>query len=98
MTEFCSLMTVEVEVSLAFLTFNHGMDGLSPLLERLVDSPPCSFTVEFSAPQDADKIMKAQQKAADTTQRQREFSIDLLMCWQRRHTLLMKAALTSVGF
>ena len=53
-TEFYSLMTVEVADSWAVLTFNHGMEDLSPL-EYLVSSPPDAFTIEFFALQDADK-------------------------------------------
>ena len=62
-TGFCSLITVEVAVNLAIFTFNHGIEGLLPLVERVVGSPPGAHTAEFSALQDAKTVMKAHQKA-----------------------------------
>ena len=35
-TGFCSLVSVDVDVSLAVITFNHGLKGLSPLCNCLV--------------------------------------------------------------
>ena len=51
-TGFCFLITVEVAVNLAVLTFNHGMEGLLPLVERVVGSPPDAHTAECFALQD----------------------------------------------
>ena len=71
-TGFCSLITVEVAVNLSVLTFNHGMDGLLPLVERVVGSPPGAHTTEFFALQDAKRVMKAHQKTEVMSQRQRK--------------------------
>ena len=54
------------------LAFNHGMEGLSPWLERLVGSLPDAFTLKFFASRDADGRMQAQQKAEDLSQRHRK--------------------------
>ena len=43
-TLFCSLVSVDIAVNLAMITFNHGLEGLSPLFVHLLGSPPSSFT------------------------------------------------------
>ena len=42
-TGFGSCITVEIAVHLAAVTFNHGLEGLSPLFKNLFGSSPCGF-------------------------------------------------------
>ena len=57
-TGFCSLVSVEIAVSLAVITFNHGLEGLSPLFEQLLGSPPSAFTANYIASSDAKQTKK----------------------------------------
>ena len=41
---FCSLVSVDIAVNLAAITFNHRLEGLLPLFEQVICSPPSSFT------------------------------------------------------
>ena len=66
-TGFCSLVGVEIAVSLAVITFNHGLEGLSPLFEQLLGSPPRTFISS-----DEKRIKNAEQKARCTSQRRRK--------------------------
>ena len=48
-TGFCSLVSVEIAVSQAVITFNHGLEGLSPLFEQLLGSPQRAYTANYIA-------------------------------------------------
>ena len=57
-TGFCSLVSVDIGVNLVVITFNHGLEGLSPLFEQLLGSPPSAFTANYIAFSDAKRIKK----------------------------------------
>ena len=65
-TGFCSA------VNLAAITFNHGLEGLSPLFEQIIGSPPNAFTASFITSSDDERSMKAGRKAECTNQRRRK--------------------------
>ena len=46
-TGFCSLVSVDIAVNLAAITFNHGLEGLLPLFVELIGSPPSAFTANY---------------------------------------------------
>ena len=71
-TGFCSLVSVDIAVNLAAITFNHGLEGLSPLFEQVIGSPPIAFTANYITSSDEKRFMKAGQKAECTSQRQRK--------------------------
>ena len=48
------------------------MEGLLPLVERMMGSPPGTHSAEFFALQDAKRVMKAHQKAEVVSQRRRK--------------------------
>ncbi len=70
-TGYCSLVSVEIAVDLA-ATFNHGLEGLAPLIEQVIGSPPSAFTANYITSSDVKRCMKAGQKAECTSQRRRK--------------------------
>ena len=46
-TGFCSVVSVDIVVNLAAITFNHGLEGLSPQFEQVIGSPPSAFTANY---------------------------------------------------
>ena len=48
------------------------MEGLLPMVERVVGSPPGTHTAKFFVLQDAKRVMKAHQKAEVVNQRRRK--------------------------
>ena len=71
-TGFCSVVSVDIAVNLAAITLNHGLEGLSPLFEQVIGSPPSAFTANYITSSDDKRSMKAGQKAEFTSQRQRK--------------------------
>ena len=71
-TGFCSRVSVDIAVNLAAITFNHGLEGLSPLFEQIIGSPPSAFTANFITSSDDKRTLKAGQKAECTNQRRRK--------------------------
>ena len=71
-TGFCSLVAVDIAVNLAAITFNHGLEGLSPLFEQVIGSPPSAFTANYITSSDEKQLTKAWQKAECTSQRRRK--------------------------
>ena len=84
-TGFCSRVSVEIAVSLAVITFNHGLEGLSPLFGRLLGSPPSAFTANYIASPDSKRIKKAVQKAGYTSKRQRKSMRSTALVTEKRH-------------
>ena len=64
-------VSVEIAVSLAVITSNHGLEGLSPLFEQLLGSPS-ALTANYIASSDTKRIKKAVQKAGYMSQRRRK--------------------------
>ena len=62
-TGFCSRVSVEITIYLAVITFNYGLEGLSPMSAKLLGSPPSAFTTNYIASSDSKGIKKAVQKA-----------------------------------
>ena len=58
-TGFCSVASVEIAVNLAAITFNHGLEGLSPLFEKIISSPLSAFRASFITSSDDKRSMKA---------------------------------------
>ena len=48
-TGFCSLVSVDIAVNLAAITFNHVLEGHLPLFVQLLGSPPSAFTANYIA-------------------------------------------------
>ena len=86
-TGFCSRVSVEIALYLAVITFNHGLEGLSPLFEKLLGSPPSAFIANYIASSDLKRIKKTVQKAGHTSQKWRS-RCALQHLRQRRDTLL----------
>ena len=71
-TGFGSRKTVGIAVHLAFVTFNHGLEGLSPLFQNLFGSSPRGFTASYITSSDSKRIKKSVQKAEQTGQKRRK--------------------------
>ena len=71
-TGFCSVEIVEIEVNQAVITFNHGLEGLSPLFVKLFGFPPRGFTANYIASSDSKRARKSVQKAEHTGQKRRK--------------------------
>ena len=69
--EFSSPATVGIAVNLAVITFNSGMKGLSPLLERL-DAQPGPLTMQFLSSRDTTRVRKAARKEEEVSKRRRK--------------------------
>ena len=94
-TESCSLVSVDIAVNLAAITFNHGLEGLEPLFVQLIGSSPSAFTAHCITSSDDKQLKKAGQKAECTSQRRRKSLRS--MDWRRRKdTSLRKAPLMSL--
>ena len=92
-TGFCSVVSVDIAVNLAAISFNHGMEGLSPLFEQVIGSPPSAFTANYISSSDYKRSMKAGQSAQT---RDGESTCDLRSWRWRKDTSLVKASLTNL--
>ena len=63
---------MDIAVNLTAITINHGLEGLSPLFEQVIGSPPSAFTANYVTFSDEKQLMKAGQKAECTSQRWRK--------------------------
>ena len=63
------MVSVDIAVDLAALTLNHGLEGLSPLFEQVIGSPPSAFTANYISSSDDKRSMKAG-KSAQTRDRE----------------------------
>ena len=79
------MVSVDIAVNLAAITFNHGLEGLSPLFEQIIGSPPSAFTANFITSSDDKRSMKAGQKAECTSQRQRKSLRSAELAVEERH-------------
>ena len=80
------MVSVEIAVYLAAITFNHGLEGLLPLFEQIISSPPSAFTASFITSSDDKRSMKAGQKAESTNQRRRKSLRSAELAVEERHT------------
>ena len=62
-TGYYSVEIVEIAAFLAAITFNHGLEGLSPLFLKLFGIPPRGFSASYLAASDSKRIRKSVQKA-----------------------------------
>ena len=92
-TGFCSVVSVDIAVNLAAITFHHGLEGLSPLFEQVIGSPPSAFTANYISSSDDKRSMKAGQSAQT---RDGESPSDLRSWRWRKDTSLVKASLTNL--
>ena len=65
-------MSVDIAVNLAAITFNHGLEGLSPRFVQSLGSPPSAFTANYIASSDDKRLKKAEQKAGCTSRRRKK--------------------------
>ena len=84
-TGFCSLVSVDIAVNLAAITFNHGLEGLLPLFVHLLGSPPSAFTANYIASSDDKRLKKAEQKAGCTSQRRRKSLLSMELATEQGH-------------
>ena len=80
------MVSVEIAVNLAAITFNHGLEGLSPLFEQIIGSPPSAFTSSFIISSDDKRSMKAGRKAECTNQRRRKSLRSAELAVEEKHT------------
>ena len=92
-TGFCSVVSVDIAVNLAAITFNHGLEGLSPLFEQVIGSPPSAFTANYISSSDDKRSMKAGQSAQT---RDGENPCDVRSWRWRKDASLVKASLTNL--
>ena len=97
-TGFCSLVSVDIAVSLAVIAFNHGLEGLSPLFDQLLGSPPSAFTSNYIASSDAKQIKKAKQKAGCMSQRWRKSIRSTALMTEESHITREGVTYESGGF
>ena len=79
------MVSVDIAVDLAAITFNHGLEGLSPLFEQIIGSPPSAFTASFITSSDDKRSMKAGQKGECTNQRRRKSLRSKELAVEERH-------------
>ena len=84
-TRFCSVEIDEIEVYLAAITFNHGLEGLSPLFVKLFCFPPRGFTANYNASSDSKRIRKSVQKAEHTSQKMRKMMRSATLATEESH-------------
>ena len=87
--EFCSLVSVDIAVNLAAITFNHGLEGLEPLFVQLIGSPRSVFIAHYITSSDDKRLKKAGQSAQA---RDGESPCDLWNWRWRKDTSLRKAS------
>ena len=84
-TGFCSRVSIEIAVYLAGITFNHGLEGLSPLFEKLFGFPPRAFTADYIASSDSKRIKNSVQKAEHTGQKRRTLMRSTALATEEKH-------------
>ena len=84
-TGFCSLVSVDITVNLAAITFNHGLEGLESLFVQLIGSPPSAFTAHYITSSGNKRLKKAGQKAECTSQRRRKSQQFTELATEERH-------------
>ena len=97
-TGFCSCETVEIAVYLAAITFNHGLEGLSPLFVKLFGFPPRGFTANYLASSDLKQVRKSVQKAEHTGQKLRKVMRSAALSMEERHIAREGVTYESGGF
>ena len=97
-TRFCSVEIVEITVNLAAITFNHGLEGLSPLFVKLFGFPPRGFTASYLASSDSKRIRKSVQKAEHTGQKRRKVMRSAALSTEESHVAREGVTYESGGF
>ena len=77
------MVSVDIAVNLAAITFNHGLEGLSPLFEQVIGFPPSAFTANYISSSDDKRSMKAGQSAQKQRRRKSQRSKELAV--EERH-------------
>ena len=91
-TGFCSLVSVDIAVNLAVITFNHGFEGLPPLFVQLLGSPPSAFTANHIASSDDKRLKKRLSRRQGARARDGESPYNLLNWRRSKDTSLRKAS------
>ena len=97
-TRFCSVEVVEIAVNLAAITFNHGLEGLSPLFEKLFGVPPRGFTANYIASSDSKRVRKSVQKVEQTGQKRRKLMRSATLATEESHVAREGVTYLAGGF
>ena len=84
-TGFGSRIMVEIAVYLAVITFNHGLEELSPLFKNLFGSSPRGFTAGYITSSDSKQIKKSMQKTEHTGQKCRKLMRSSALSTEENH-------------
>ena len=97
-TAFCSVEIVEVAAYLAAITYNHGLEGHSPLFVKLFGFSPRGFTATYLASSDSKQIRKSVQKAEIIGQKRRKVMRSAALSMEDSHVAREGVTYLSGGF
>ena len=80
------------------ITFNHGLEGLSPLFVKLFGFPRHGFTASYIASSDSKRIRKSVQMAMVSGQKRRKVMRSAVLATEDSHVAREGVTCESGGF